>query len=33
MTISLNVSVWCLYILFYVCVETNFVDFKEFVVS
>ena len=29
-TISSKSCVWRLYVLFYVCVETNFVDFEEF---
>ena len=28
-TISSKICVWCLYALFYICVETNFVDFEE----
>ena len=28
-TISSKICVWCYYVLFYICVETNFVDFEE----
>ena len=29
-SISSKICVWCLYVLFSICVETNLVDFEEF---